>query len=186
MRNAYQVSSRFTFYESMDAKQLFLYQHAIVHSAEVSGDTEWSLEDSLLEGLSDEQMRARPRPGTNSIVWLLWHMARTEDVTVNLLLAGRPQVLHEEGWVDRLGVRGDIGTSMNDEEVVDFSSQVDIAAVRAYRHAVGRRTREVVQGLSMEGLDEPVDPKGIETLLSEGALVEGAHRLLKFWGNKKK
>jgi hypothetical protein len=33
-------------------------------------------------------LRARPAKGVNSILWLLWHMARTEDASVNLV--GKP------------------------------------------------------------------------------------------------
>src|SRR5436309_14755882 len=99
----------------MDTIQFFLHQHALVHSKEVA-EGEWSLEDSILKGLTEQDWRARPGNGGNSIAWLVWHMARTEDVAVNLLVAGRTQVLHEEGWLERLKVREDIGTSMNDEE----------------------------------------------------------------------
>lgn len=170
----------------MDAKQLFLGQHAIVHSSEMAAGGEWSIVDSILNGLTDAQMRSRSGKGTNSIAWLLWHMARTEDVTMNVLVAGRPQVLDEEGWLERLNVRKDIGTSMNDDEVADFSAQVNVEAIREYRNAVGRRTREIVQNLSPGEWDQKVDPARVEMLLSEGALVEGAIRLAKFWGDKTK
>src|SRR5512145_2911341 len=40
-------------------------------------------------GLSDEQMRVRPREDLNSLAWLLWHIARVEDSMVNRVLAGR-------------------------------------------------------------------------------------------------
>src|SRR5438128_539079 len=131
----------------MDAMQLFLRQHSIVHSSEVAEGGEWSIVDSILDGLTDEQMRMRPGKGTNSIAWLLWHMARTEDVAMNKLVARRPQVLDEEGWLERLNIRRDIGTSMNDDEVADFSRHVNVEAIRAYRNAVGRRTRDIVQSL---------------------------------------
>jgi uncharacterized damage-inducible protein DinB len=169
----------------VDTIHFFLHQHAMVHSKEVA-EGPWSLADNVLDGLTEEQWRARPGSGGNSIAWLVWHMARTEDVAVNLLVAGRTQVLHEEGWLERLKIRQDIGTSMSDEEVGDFSTQVDIAAIRAYRHAVGRRTREVVQNLRPEELTEPVNPEGMEALFPQGALVEGAARIATFWGDKTK
>lgn len=170
----------------MDAKQLFLRQHSIVHSAEVAEDGEWSMLDSILEGLTDEQMRARPGKGANSIAWLLWHMARTEDVTMNVLIAEQPQVLDDEGWRERLNIRMDIGTSMDDDEVADFSEQADMRAIRAYRNAVGCRTREIVQNLSPEEFDQKVDPARAEALLMDGALVDGAARVARFWGGKTK
>lgn len=44
-------------------------------------------------------MRLRPGPHLNSLVWLVWHMGRTEDVAVNLVVAGRDQVLERGGSV---------------------------------------------------------------------------------------
>ncbi len=171
----------------MDPLHLFLDQHSIVHSAEVGQTGEWSMYDSVLKGLTEEQMRLSPGKGLNSIAWLVWHMARTEDVTMNLIVAGRPQMLDGDNWLDRLKLtRRDIGTSMTDDEVGDFSLRVDIPALLAYRNAVGRRTREIARTLRVEEIDERVDPARIEKLLSEGALAEGALRLAEFWGGQKK
>jgi DinB superfamily len=169
----------------MDCVELFLNQHAIVHSARVSGNAQWSMEDSVLEGLTEEQMRLRPGEWSNSIGWLMWHMSRIEDVTINLLLAGRPQVLVEGGWMGRLGLaHADVGTGMRDEEVAEFSARVDVAAVREYRMAVGRRTREVVPGLDPASLSRQVDPARIERLTTEGVLGAGARGLAAFWGSR--
>ena len=49
-----------------------------------------------------DQMRLRPHPQLNSIAWLLWHMARSEDMGVNRLIANRPDVLTGDGWASRL------------------------------------------------------------------------------------
>ena len=43
----------------MDARDLFLQQHSIVHSAAVGGNKGSAVERNLA-GLSDEQMRVRP------------------------------------------------------------------------------------------------------------------------------
>ena len=73
----------------MDARDLFLQQHAAVHSAAVGGN-KMSFADRTFAGLSDAQMRVRPREDLNSLAWLMFHIARAEDVFVNTLLAGRP------------------------------------------------------------------------------------------------
>ena len=171
----------------MDPFYLFLHQHAIVHSAEVGQTGGWSMADSVLKGLTEEQMRASPGAGMNSIVWIFWHMARTEDVAVSTLIAARPQVLSEGDWIARLNLsRYDIGTSMNDEEVRGISEQIDIPTLVAYRNAVGRRTREIVQHLNMGELDEPVNTTLAEGLVSDGMLAEGARYVARFWGSEKK
>jgi len=167
--------------------RLFLAQHAMVHSAEMSNSEVWSFEDEVCEGLSDDQIRSRPVGAMNSIAWLIWHMARIEDVTMNLLVAGRPQVLDEVDWVQQLHLnRRDVGTSMSENEVADFSNQVDCGALRAYRIAVGRRTREIVSSLQPSQLWERIDPTNIHRLMSAGALAEAAYELAQVWSGWKK
>jgi DinB superfamily len=173
----------------MDPLYLFLRQHAITHSVAMVGadECEWSFQDALLEGISEEQLRLQAQPGTNTVAWLIWHMARTEDVAMNLLVAGRPQVLQEEDWPGRLKLsRSDIGTGAADEEVADISAKLDIPALLAYRLAVGRRTREIVRTLRPEELAEPVPAARIDELLSVGALLDDAHDLAAFWRGKSK
>src|SRR5262249_10238939 len=138
----------------MDAVSFFLVQHASVHASEVGGAPSYF--DRALGSLSDADMRARPATGLNSIVWLLWHMARTEDASVNLVVARGQQVLDDD-WVRRLGAPWrPIGTGMSDDDVSDLTRRADVAAVRAYRDAVGRRTREVVRALAPGAWGEPV------------------------------
>src|SRR3972149_4152820 len=92
-------------------------------------------------------MRARPH-GLNSLAWLVWHMARSEDVGINVVIAGRRQVFDEGDWAARLNVtRRDVGTGMSADEVAELSEQIRIPELRLYRAAVGRRTREVVAAL---------------------------------------
>jgi hypothetical protein len=136
----------------MNLVGFFLGLHATTHAADVSGSG-FGVE-RWLAGLSDEQMRLRPVEGVNSIVWLLWHMARTEDVAVNVVVAAREQVL-DEAWARRMRIgRRDMGTGMTAAEVAELSERADVAAVRAYRSAVGVRTREVVRALHPERWDD--------------------------------
>jgi hypothetical protein len=171
----------------MDALQLFLSDHARVHSAAVGGGEGIYLEDAIVGGLSEEQLRSRPQEGLNSILWLVWHLARTEDMTVNVVVAGRKQVLEEDGWLERLGLsRIDIGTGMSDEEVAGFTATAGVAAVREYRAAVGRRTREVVAAMRPEELDEVVDPALIDKAFADGMIDPRAAWLRGFVGGKTK
>jgi len=167
--------------------RLFLNQHAMLHSAEMSHSGLWSFEDEVFEGLTEAQMRSRPAGDTNSIAWLIWHIARIEDVTMNLLVAAHPQVLDEDDWIQQLHLgRRDVGTSMSDSEVADFSNQVDCCALRAYRAAVGRRTRAIVSSLQPAELWERIDSTNIHRLTKEGALAEAAYELAQVWSGWKK
>jgi|SRR5262245_29187831 len=151
----------------MDLVEFFLREHAAVHAMDVSGRA--SAAQRVFAGLGDEQMRARPGTRLNSLVWLLWHMARTEDVAVNLVVAGHDQVLDEE-WMRRMNLPWRIiGTGMTDGEVTELTSRADVEAVRAYRSAVGVRTREIVRGLPAQAWEDIVSDADIRRAASAGA-----------------
>jgi hypothetical protein len=125
-----------------------------VHSVEVGGGESYG--DRVFGGLTDEQMRTRPGRGLNSLVWLLWHMARTEDVAVNFVVSAGGQVLDDD-WVRRMSIPWrTIGTGMAAGDVGDLTQRAEVQAVRAYRTAVGRRTRDVVRDLRPGAWDEVI------------------------------
>ncbi|MBI2965212.1 MAG: DinB family protein [Chloroflexi bacterium] len=158
----------------MDAIEFLLQQHARNHSAKVArweGTNAAGLnsEDTILQDVSEDKIRKVPQAGLNSIAWVLWHIARSEDVGTSLVGGGRPQVWHEGGWAKRLKYeRTDFGTGMTVEEVADLSKRIDIPALREYRWAVGRRTREIAQGIKPEQLTEKVDLALVRKALAAG------------------
>jgi hypothetical protein len=143
---------------TVDWRDLFKMQHRQVHTALLQpGDDDFSIQDMLLRGISEEQQRLIPADGQNSVVWLLWHVTRCEDVTLGSVLSHRGQVL-DEGWADKLGVdRRDIGTGMRPHEVRDLSQRVDIPALVGYRLAVARRPHEVGDNLDDAWVDGRVN-----------------------------
>jgi len=166
----------------MSMARMFLDQHAFLHSADITNGL--SFVDGTFAGLTDAQMRVRPGKGVNSLAWLLWHMARTEDVNVNLVIVDGRQVF-DDAWARRLNVsRADIGTGMTEDEVGDLTQSLDIAAARAYRNAVGRRTREVVVSLGDSVLDEIVGPADVARASAAGAIGARADWVLDFWQNQ--
>jgi hypothetical protein len=58
------------------AVQLLLSQHAVLHSAQMSGSEPWSFEDEVFSNLTVEQARQIPRNGEHSVAWLIWHIWR--------------------------------------------------------------------------------------------------------------
>jgi len=160
----------------MDAKDLFLAQHAAVQSVAVGGNPA-SAAERAFGGLSDEQMRVRPREDLNSLAWLMWHIARAVDIFLNPVLTGRTQVF-DEGWAAKLGItRRDFGIGMTSPEVSELTRQIDLAALREYRDAVGRRTREVVEGFDWGGT---VSAEAMEKAAAQGgfgARTEGVVKI---------
>lgn len=170
----------------MDFRELFLSQHARAHAVEVGGGNP-STQDQMLDGVTEEQMRQRPQPGFNSLAWLFWHMSRTEDIGINLIIAERPQVWDEGGWADRLNVSSrELGAGMTDPEVDDFIERINVAELLAYRVAVGHRTREVVSEMRPEVLDEVISGELIERLHADGVFGANAEWVSQRWTGKQK
>ncbi len=84
------------------AIELFFIQHAMLHSADIARPVRWSYEDEIFAGMDYQKIRCVPVGNDHSIAWLIWHLARIEDVAMNLLVAGSPQVLSGNNWLDRM------------------------------------------------------------------------------------
>jgi len=160
------------------ALELFLEQHAQLHSPT-------GLAQSALAGLSDEQWRLKLGQGTNSVAWLLLHMARIEDVTFNLLVMERVQVF--DAWFEQLGFsRRDVGTGMSDEEVLELSKTIHLPALRAYWNAVGKTTQDLARTIHLATLKERPDPRNIQRLFDEGAVTPQLAELAQWWEQQTK
>lgn len=82
-----------------------------------------------------ERWSERPRPGDNSVAWLVWHIARWQDISLNVTIRDAAQV-YDDTWSDRLGMEPDPGTGFTDAEVDELSARIDPVALDAYRNAV--------------------------------------------------
>jgi len=167
------------------AMQLFLVQHAMLHAGKMVQPPRRSFEDEVLDGMSEAQVRLVPPSGEHSVAWLIWHMARCEDITMNLLVRRGPQVLHQDGWLKR--TRSTVrhtGNAMDRAEITRFSNAVDVEALRAYRIAVGRRTREIVADLTPAELKRKVAAESIQKVRDEEAVLEAAKEITNYWSHR--
>ena len=167
----------------MNVKDLFLLQHSAVHSAAVGGNRA-SAAERTFAGLTDEQMRVRPRDDLNSLAWIMFHIARAEDLFLNVIFAGRDQVF-EGGWAGRLGVtRRDFGIGMTSAEVTDLTRQIDIAALREYRDAVGMRTREIVGAFTDADWQGDVAEAAVQRAAAQGGFGARGEALVKVFAGR--
>ena len=162
---------------------VFCHHHATVHAAKLSAGAHGSCQDEVLSGLADEQMRAIPKGCPHSVAWKLWHIARIEDVTMNLLLADSPQVLTAGGWLDKLEVTCvTVGNEMDTRAIAELSQAINLKALLAYRLAVGKRTRSIVRGINLDELGQPPAQERLKRIAKEGAVVARSAWLLEYWG----
>ncbi|MSQ09176.1 MAG: DinB family protein [Dehalococcoidia bacterium] len=153
----------------MDAVSVLAQQHLRNHSSRVGKPAEGTnQEDSSLQGLTDDQIRKVPQAGMNSVAWVLWHIARTEDGNMHIL-GGRHQVFEEGNWASKMKFADKgTGNGFTPEQVAGISRSIDLAALRDYRAAVGQRTQDILKSLKPADLDATVDMAAVRRAVSVG------------------
>lgn len=167
------------------ALALFRRQHAQLHSATMANLGLWSYEDALLDDINEEQFRTIPPRGEHSVAWTFYHMARIEDITMNLLVARREQILYADNWPEKMDSPCQhSGNSMTQAEVQELSAQLDLAALRAYRRAVGQRTQHVVAALKPEDMQRKPNPEDLALIWEQGAVLPAASGIVDYWSRR--
>lgn len=174
--------------EHKEASALLLKLHGLLHGA--CGDTDGAADygGRILKGTKEEVLRRYPVESTdtrNSIVWHLWHSARIEDITMNMLVAGTEQVLDTDGMLQGLNIRfSHSGNEMTEAEMAELSAEIKIEGLLAYRRAVGRRTQEIIASLEPGQFRLKVTAERIENVREQGAVTEKMDWLTKYWSGK--
>jgi hypothetical protein len=177
-------------------KELTLELHAMVHPAEVSGRTEKTVADIVLDYvLAGHQNDIVPREtwdtdlhyaGTKTvpICWQLWHTYRIEDLVSNILMANGNQIFNEE-WQKKINSSiTDTGNALEFDEVVAWAKDINVTELKNYMITVGKNTRQILTGLTLEQIKSMVPEEWVMRILEEGGVTTDFRSvwLLVFWG----
>lgn len=167
------------------AKDLFLEIHAKLNLSEVSGTASNEV-DELLTDLKLNEYTIMPTAKDETIAWVLWHIARIEDLTMNMLVAGKDQIFNDE-WKENLNISiVDTGNALSDDEIMELSRTININELLAYRNEVAKSTRQIVKSLNPEDMSRKVASTDLERIMKNGGVTtqEDSIWLLDFWGKK--
>jgi uncharacterized damage-inducible protein DinB len=116
------------------------------------------LVDAAVRGLTPEQLRWAPKPGANSIGWLIWHLARVQDSHLAEIL-DTEQVYITGGWAARFGRKADPSDTGYGHRPADVAAVVpeSAQALTDYYQAVHEKTWDFLGGLSDADLERIVD-----------------------------
>ena len=127
-----------------------------------------------------------PTSKDETIAWVLWHIARIEDLTMGILVDGGGQVF-DSRWKRQLNVHiSDTGNALSDDEIMELSAGLDMKELIAYRNAVGQRTQDIVKSLSADDMKRRVSAQGLEAVKQSGGVTDQEESLwlLDFWEKK--
>ncbi len=118
------------------------------------------LAESAVDGLTPEELTRSPRPGANTIGWLVWHLARVQDHHVSELLEC-DQLWLRGGLAERFGLAPDpdnIGYGHDAEQMAAVRPDGPDVLV-TYLAEVQQRTADMLAGLSEGDLDRIIDER---------------------------
>ena len=177
-------------------RKMALDVHAMVHPAEVSGKTEKTIADYVLDYMMEgHQNELMPREnweedlhyaGTNTVpmCWQFWHTYRIEDLVSNILMADQDQ-LFDADWQKKIGANiTDTGNALELDEAIAFAKGIHVDALREYMIAVGKNTRKILEKLTLEQVKSMVPEEWVVRILEEGGVTTDIRSvwLLVFWG----
>lgn len=177
-------------------KELTLEVHALVHPAEISGRTEKTIADYVLDYmLKGNQNELVPREdydvdlhyaGTRTVplCWQFWHTYRIEDLVSNILMANQDQIFNEE-WQRKIGSPiTDTGNALELDEAIEFGKKINVEILREYMITVGKNTRQILERLTLEQVNSMVPEEWVMRILEEGGVTTDFRSvwLLVFWG----
>ena len=177
-------------------RELTLEVHAMVHPAEISGRSEKTIADYVLDYmLLGNQNEIVPREdrdidlhyaGTEKVpmCWQFWHTYRIEDLVSNILMLDQKQIFNEE-WQRKIGASiTDTGNALEFDAAVVFGKGINVLALRDYMIAVGKNTRSILSNLTLEQIQSMAPRKWVMRILEEGGVTTDFRSvwLLVYWG----
>ncbi|GAA4259657.1 mycothiol transferase [Dactylosporangium darangshiense] len=114
-----------------------------------------------VQGLTAEQLHWAPRPGANSIGWLVWHLTRVQDDHVTELLDGAEQLWVTGAYAKGCGLKAqasDTGYGHTPEQVAAVRPESPEVLLE-YFDDVYARTRAFIARLTPADLSRIVDER---------------------------
>ena len=109
------------------------------------------------EPLTEDEINWRPDPESNSIAFLIWHVARVEDRWTNTFARGIEEVWVRQDWHRRFGLpEKDIGLRFDVDQLSAFP-RLSYELLQGYFDAVREETLGLIHGLAPADFDHAPD-----------------------------
>jgi hypothetical protein len=125
--------------------------------------------ESVLKGLSQDDLDWQPRRDCNSIGWLAWHLTRQQDAQIASLME-EEQLWTDDGWCAKFRRPPDlkdIGFGHTPDQVSAFESP-DVQTLLDYHRAVMERSKRYLHALSKTDLDRELNEPWFQPLPTVG------------------
>ena len=125
--------------------------------------------ESVLSGLTHDDLNWQPRQDCNSIGWISWHLTRQQDAQIASMMR-EEQLWTKDGWYSRFNRAldpDDSGFGHTPEQVAAFKSP-DAQTLLDYQRAVLERSKRYFHTLSKTDLYRELDEPWFQPLPTVG------------------
>lgn len=120
----------------------------------------------LMLQTEDPDLPERVTPTINPIIWMAWHILRTEDMFLNTVIFDQKQVFHKDNWMARLNINTNyIGTGISPEEADQISIDLDIDQLHNYNQAVRENSLGLIDSYTKLTIDQIAEENELDTRL---------------------
>lgn len=143
--------------------------------------------DHIFAVCAGEDFCKMPLPKHKTIAYYLYHLTRIEDITSNMLIAGKTQVFFTCGFDKLLNSRViTTGNEIPRDELTEFSKALNIGELQKYAAAVLANTNEIIQNMSYEASKTKVSAERRAALIEAECVStdENAFWLVDYWCKK--
>lgn len=122
------------------------------------------IHDQLIPAMlktNEKQLRFRMNPLINPIIWMVWHILRTQDMFLSNVIFRSEQLFHSGSWQYKLGIDTQhVGTGMTAKEADQLAATVQLDALHAYNKAVKEHSLNLLSELTHLESDK-LDPEEV-------------------------
>lgn len=132
----------------------------------------------LMLQTEDPMLRQRVTPAINPIIWMAWHILRTEDMFLNTVIFDKKQVFEQADWKARLNIKTNyIGTGITPEEADLISISLDLDQLHNYNQAVRENSLKLIDSYPSLEIDQIADESELNRrLMVVDAFPEGVRQ----------
>jgi len=136
---------------------------------------------------TDDDFCKMPLAGDKTIAYYLYHLTRIEDITSNILIAGKEQLFFDKNFYGSLN--SPVITTGNEiarDGLIDFSKKLDINQLRCYAATVLTNTNAIIQNMSFEESKIKVSAERKAEVIKSNAVSteKDAFWLIDYWCGK--
>ncbi len=110
-----------------------------------------------IKGLTADELAWSPKPHSNTIIFLMWHLARIEDLWINRILLAGKELYETEGWYKKFGTPAQDNGFAYDVAKLKAWPVPKIELLQDYAAVIRKKTIGYLKSLTEKQLDEPMD-----------------------------